>query len=142
MPLTINSSPFSLSTLPDQVKAQKESPTSDQLVYDLPKAGHQAIQKRKMTTSCQPCHSLLSLAKDATHIYPITWLGQPTLPHVLPVTNSSFTPLTTAQPSSTILSSSTSKDPSLSPPQSSSLSLYPPSRGGRTPEDTVPPSQP
>lgn len=71
MSLTINSSPFSLSTPPDQVKAQKESPTSDQLVYNnlnLSKAGNQAIQKRKMTTGCWPCHSLISLAVDATHI--------------------------------------------------------------------------
>lgn len=136
MSLTINSSPFSLSTLPDQVKAQKESPTSDQLVYDLPKAGHQAIQKRKMTTGCQPCHSLISLAKDATRIYPITWLSQH---RYSPSQTAPSRPLTTAQPSSTTLSSSTSKDPSLSLPESSSLSLYPPSWRGRTPEGTGPP---
>ena len=95
MSLTTNSSPFFLSTPPDQVKAQKEGPSSDQLLYDnlnLSKAGNQAIQKRKKTTAYRPCHSLISPAKDATHFYFITWLSQPTLLHVLPITNSPFTP--------------------------------------------------
>lgn len=95
MSLTINSSPYSLSTPSAQVKAQKDSPTSDQLVYDnlnSSKAGNQAIQKTKMTTGCQPRHSLISLAKEATNIFFISQLGQPTLLHIPPTTNSSFTP--------------------------------------------------
>lgn len=90
MSLTILS--FSLSTPPDQVKSQKDSPTYDQLAYDnlnLPRAGNQAIQKMKMTTALQTCHSPNSLVKEATNIYFITCVNQPILVHVPPLTTHS-----------------------------------------------------